>query len=53
VILVGIGPQADIAALERIAKATGGRAYRAKDPQDMEGIIIDSLLRRQCGAACG
>ncbi|REF34691.1 substrate-binding domain-containing protein [Thermasporomyces composti] len=52
VILVGIGPQADIAALERIAKVTSGRAYRAKDPQDMESIIIDSLLRRQCGAAC-
>lgn len=53
VILVGIGPQADIAALDRIAKVTGGQAYRAKNPQDMEGIIIDSLLRRQCGSACG
>ena len=52
VILVGIGPQADLAALEKIADTTGGRAYRAKDADDMEGIIIDALLRRQCGSAC-
>ncbi len=52
VILVGIGPQADTAALERIAATVGGRAYRAKDAKEMEGIMIDALLRRQCGTAC-
>lgn len=52
VILVGIGAEADIASLERIAKVTNGLAYRAKNPDDMEGIIIDSLLRRQCGTTC-
>ncbi|MET9020099.1 substrate-binding domain-containing protein [Actinopolymorpha sp. NPDC004070] len=52
VILVGIGPQADLASLGKIADATNGRAYRARDPKDMEGIVIDALLRRQCGATC-
>lgn len=52
VILVGIGPEADLAALEQIADTTGGRAYRAKNATDMEDIIIDALLRRQCGSAC-
>jgi hypothetical protein len=52
VILVGIGAQADLGALQRIAAATGGRAYRAVDADDMETIIIDSLLHRQCGSAC-
>lgn len=52
VILVGIGPDADIRSLQRIADTVGGRAYRAKNADDMEGIIIDSLLRRQCGSTC-
>jgi Ca-activated chloride channel homolog len=52
VILVGIGSEADLASLERIAKVTDGYAYRARNPADMEGIIIDSLLRRQCGKTC-
>ncbi|HEY6740014.1 MAG TPA: VWA domain-containing protein [Actinopolymorphaceae bacterium] len=52
VILVGIGSEADMDRLERIANAVDGTAVRAKDAQDMENIIIDSLLRRQCGPAC-
>jgi Ca-activated chloride channel homolog len=52
VILVGIGAEADLASLERIAEVTDGYAYRARNPDDMEGIIIDSLLRRQCGKTC-
>ncbi|HZC26138.1 MAG TPA: substrate-binding domain-containing protein, partial [Actinopolymorphaceae bacterium] len=52
VILVGIGPDADIRSLQRIADTVGGRAYRAKSADDMEGIIIDSLLHRQCGSTC-
>ncbi len=52
VILVGIGAQTDLGTLERIADTAGGSAYRAKDSDDMEGIIIDALLRRQCGTSC-
>jgi hypothetical protein len=53
VTLVGIGPHADLAALDQIAEATNGRAYRARNPAEAEGIIVDSLLRRPCGTACG
>ncbi|MEQ7007924.1 substrate-binding domain-containing protein [Actinopolymorpha sp. B17G11] len=51
--LVGIGAQADLAALDQIAEVTNGRAHRAKNAGEVEGIIIDLLLRRQCGPACG
>jgi Ca-activated chloride channel homolog len=53
VTLVGIGPHADLAALDQIAEATNGRAYRATNPDDAQEVIVDSLLRRPCGAACG
>jgi hypothetical protein len=51
-IMVGMGPGVDLATMQRIAAATGGRAYRAADPKLMEGIIIDALLRRQCSTGC-
>lgn len=47
-IMIGIGPDADMAALKEIAAATGGRAERAMTPEDMDRIILDALLLRQC-----
>lgn len=47
-ILVGIGPDADMEELEELAAATGGRAERASTPEDMDRIILDALLLRQC-----
>lgn len=53
VILIGIGPTADVRTLGQIAKAAGGVAYQARSPNDMERIVIDALLRRQCsGTVC-
>jgi Ca-activated chloride channel homolog len=52
VALIGIGPRADLAALERIADVTNGRAYRAAEAGDVESLVIDSLLRRRCGTPC-
>lgn len=50
---MGIGPEADVETLAQIAEVTGGIAYQALDPADMERIVIDALLRRQCtGDVC-
>ncbi|GAB3406049.1 substrate-binding domain-containing protein [Flindersiella endophytica] len=52
-ILIGIGPTADVRTLGQIANAAGGVAYQARSPKDMERIVIDALLRRQCsGTVC-
>ncbi|GAB3431771.1 substrate-binding domain-containing protein [Flindersiella endophytica] len=52
VVLVGLGPDVDLGVLNKIAQAGGGKAYRAKDPSEMESIIIDTILRRNCTNAC-
>jgi hypothetical protein len=32
--------------LRRIASATGGRSYVARDPQDIAEVFIDAMLSR-------
>jgi len=46
VIAIGMGPDADAKALERIAAATGGRSYVARNPQDIAEVFIDAMLAR-------
>lgn len=46
VIAIGMGPEADARALRRIASATGGRSYVARDPQDIAQVFIDAMLSR-------
>lgn len=46
VITVGLGPQADVATLERIAEATGGASHVARDPRDIGRVFTDALLDR-------
>jgi hypothetical protein len=46
VIAIGMGPDADAQALRRIASATGGRSYVARDPQDIAEVFIDAMLSR-------
>ncbi|NEM05999.1 VWA domain-containing protein [Geodermatophilus normandii] len=46
VIGVALGPDADIAALEQIASATGGAAYSAVDPTDLQDVLFDALRQR-------
>ncbi|MGY1733200.1 VWA domain-containing protein [Geodermatophilus sp. SYSU D01045] len=46
VIGVALGPDADVAALEQIAQATGGAAYSAVDPNDLQGVLFDALRQR-------
>jgi hypothetical protein len=46
VIAIGMGPDADANALKRIAGATGGESYVARDPGDIAEVFIDAMLRR-------
>ncbi len=33
-------------ALQQIADATGGAAYAALDPEDLQGVLFDAIRRR-------
>ena len=46
VIAIGMGPDADAKALHRIAGATGGRSYVARNPSDIAKVFIDAMLAR-------
>jgi hypothetical protein len=46
VIGVALGPDADLDALEQIADATGGAAYSAVDPTDLQTVLFDALRQR-------
>jgi len=47
VISVALGPDADLSALERISEATGGAAYAAVDPADLQTVLFDALRQRE------
>ena len=46
VIAIGMGPEADAQALRRIAAATGGRSYVAREPADIGQVFVDAMLSR-------
>lgn len=46
VIGVALGPDADLGALEQIADTTGGAAYSAVDPTDLQTVLFDALRQR-------
>ncbi len=46
VIGVALGPDADLGALEQIADVTGGAAYSAVDPTDLQTVLFDALRQR-------
>jgi Mg-chelatase subunit ChlD len=43
---IGIGPEADLDALERIAEATGGRAFAAETAEQIPEVFAQALLAR-------
>ncbi|MDE9364890.1 substrate-binding domain-containing protein [Luteipulveratus sp. YIM 133132] len=53
VVLIGVGPSTDQAAMSQIAKAAGGtsKAYLAKDPQDIKKIFFDAVMQRQASSS--
>jgi hypothetical protein len=48
VLLVGValGPEADLEALQQMSEATGGRAYSAQDPDDLQTVLFDAIRSR-------
>jgi hypothetical protein len=46
VVGIALGPDADLEALQQIADATGGAAYQALDPEDLQGVLFDAIRRR-------
>ncbi|MGY1856645.1 substrate-binding domain-containing protein [Modestobacter sp. SYSU DS0290] len=46
VIGIALGPDADLGALEQIGEATGGSAYQALDPEDLQATLFDAIRRR-------
>ncbi|GAA1504880.1 hypothetical protein BJ978_002493 [Agromyces terreus] len=52
VIMVGFGPDTDLAAMQQIAAATGGAAYSAAQPEDLSAVLVDALYQRGCRPDC-
>lgn len=46
VVAIGMGPEADIGALKRVAGVTGGSSYAARQPSDIAAVFRDALLGR-------
>ena len=53
VIMIGFGPDTDLAAMQQIAQATKGAAYSASRPEDLGTVLVDALSQRTCGPNCG
>lgn len=52
VILIGFGPDTDLASMSKIAKSTGGAAYSAAVPEDLGKVLVDALTERACRPNC-
>ncbi|SIO21459.1 VWA domain-containing protein [Agromyces cerinus] len=53
VIMIGFGPDTDLAAMQQIAQATKGAAYSASKPEDLGTVLVDALSQRSCRPNCG
>lgn len=51
-IMVGLGQEADMDALRQISDATGGKAYQALQPADIQGVLLDAISQRRCRPNC-
>lgn len=52
IITIGIGPEADMEALQQISEATGTSAYVARDPADIQHVFLQAMVERQCRPNC-
>ncbi|WP_433267553.1 substrate-binding domain-containing protein [Actinosynnema sp. CS-041913] len=50
--MVGLGPDADMAALKQMADATGGKSYQALQPADIKAVLLDAISQRRCRPNC-
>jgi hypothetical protein len=53
VIMIGFGPDTDLAAMQQIAQVTKGAAYTASKPEDLGTVLVDALSQRSCRPNCG
>ncbi|HEY1106579.1 MAG TPA: VWA domain-containing protein [Agromyces sp.] len=53
VIMIGFGPDTDLAAMQQIAQVTKGAAYSATKPEDLSTVLVDALSQRSCRPNCG
>lgn len=44
IVTIGFGMHADASALQRISRATHGQSYLVKDPKDILGVLLDSII---------
>ena len=51
-IMVGLGQEADMDALRKIAKATGGKAYQTFRSEDIRAVLLDAISQRRCRPNC-
>lgn len=49
---IAYGPTGDLASLSKISAATGGRAYAAPDPRQIDKVLSDAIGRRTCNPGC-
>ncbi len=52
VIMIGFGPDTDVASMTEIARSTGGAAYSATKPEDLGLVLVDALSQRACRPNC-
>ncbi|WBB60802.1 substrate-binding domain-containing protein [Streptomyces sp. WMMC500] len=50
-IAIGVGPDADIEACGRIAKAVGGESYRVTDPKEIHAVLLRAVTDAGAKAA--
>ena len=46
VVLIGMGPEVDEDALERLAEAAGGESFVLRDPRELPQVFVDVVARR-------
>lgn len=46
VVLIGMGPDVDEDALERLAEAAGGESFVLRDPRELPQVFVDVVARR-------
>lgn len=44
IVTIGFGADADASALKRISEVTHGQSYIVKDPRDILGVVLDSII---------